>query len=72
MSTKNQIIAGENFYIFNEIFEEDKGVFIKFFQPEDIKLTTHKSNVREVEICISKETWKELQNKIKHYEEEDI
>ena len=72
MSTKKHIIAGKDFYIFNEIFEEEKGVFIKFFHPEEIKLSTHDGSVREVEVCISKETWKELQNKIKHFKEEDI
>jgi len=72
MSTKISYISGKDFYIFSEVFEEDKGVFIKFFQPEEIKLSTHNSNISEVEICISKETWKELQNKIKHFKEEDI
>lgn len=72
MSTKKHIIAGKNFYVFNEIFEEEKGVFLKFFQPEDIKLSTHNRSINEVEICISHETWKELQNKIKHFKEEDL
>ena len=66
MSTKYSIISGKDFYVFKEIFEEEKGVFIKFFQPEEVKLSTHNSGVSEVEICISKETWEELQNKIKH------
>ena len=69
MSTKYSIIQGESFYVFNEIFEEDKGVFIKFFQPKEVKLSTHNSGVSEVEICISKETWEDLQNKIKHKEQ---
>lgn len=68
MSTKKQMITGNNFYVFNEIFEEDKGVFLKFFQPEEVKLSTHNSVVREVEICITKETWEELLNKIKQYD----
>ena len=72
MSTKNQIITGKNFYIFNEIFEEEKGVFIKFFQPEEVKLSTHNSGVSEVEICITKETWKELLNKIKQFESSEL
>ena len=72
MSTKNSFITGKNFYVFNEIFEEEKGVFIKFFQPEEVKLSTHNSGVSEVEICISKETWEELQNKIKQLKKEDI
>ena len=67
MSTKNHIITGKEFYIFNEIFEEEKGVFIKFFKPEEVRLSTHNSNVREIEICISKETWKELLDKLKKY-----
>ena len=65
MSTKNSFITGKDFYIFNEIFEEDKGVFLKFFKPEDVKLMTDNGQVVEVEVCISKETWKELQEKIK-------
>jgi len=65
MSTKNQIITGENFYIFNEVFEEDKGIFIKFFQPTEVKLSTIEGCVSEVEICISKEVWQEFKNKIK-------
>tara|TARA_Y100000589_G_scaffold255819_1_gene244861 strand:+ start:2350 stop:2559 length:210 start_codon:yes stop_codon:yes gene_type:complete len=69
MSTKNSFITGKDFYIFTEIFEEDKGVFIKFFQPKEVKLSTHNSGVSEVEVCISKETWIELQNKIKHFKE---
>ena len=69
MSTKNSFITGKDFYIFTEIFEEDKGVFIKFFQPKEVKLSTHNSGVSEVEVCISKETWLELQNKIKHFKE---
>ena len=67
MSTKKHIIAGKDFYIFNEIFEEEKGVFIKFFQPEEVKLSTHDGNIWEVEVCISKEKWKEFQEKIKQY-----
>lgn len=67
MSTKNSFITGNNFYVFNEIFEEDKGVFIKFFQPKEVKLSTHNSGVSEVEVCISKETWKELKDKISSY-----
>ena len=67
MSTKKHIITGKDFYIFNEIFEEEKGVFIKFFQPEEVKLSTHNSGVSEVEVCISKEKWKEFQEKIKQY-----
>lgn len=69
MSTKNSFITGKDFYIFTEIFEEDKGVFIKFFQPKEVKLSTYNSGVSEVEVCISKETWIELQNKIKHFKE---
>ena len=69
MSTKNSFITGKDFYIFTEIFEEDKGVFIKFFQPKEVKLSTHNSGVSEVEVCISKKTWIELQNKIKHFKE---
>ena len=72
MSTKKHIITGKDFYIFNEIFEEEKGVFIKFFQPEEVKLSTHDGVIREIEVCIPKETWKELQKKIKHFKEEDI
>lgn len=67
MSTKNSFITGKDFYVFNKIFEEEKGVFIKFFQPKDIKIFTHDGTLGEVEICISKEVWKELQNKIKAY-----
>jgi hypothetical protein len=67
MSTKKHIISGKDFYVFNEIFEEEKGVFIKFFQPEEVKLSTHNGKIREVEICISKEKWKEFQEKIKQY-----
>ena len=67
MSTKKHIITGKDFYIFNEIFEEEKGVFIKFFQPEEIKLSADNKGVREVEVCISKETWEELQEKIKQH-----
>ena len=72
MSTKNSFITGKDFYVFNEIFEEDKGVFLKFFKPEDVKLMTDDGQVVEIEVCISKETWKELQNKIKQYNEKDI
>ena len=72
MSTKKSIITGKDFYIFNEIFEEEKGVFIKFFNPEEMKISTHNGTVREVEICISKETWEEFKNKIKQHKEEDI
>ena len=59
MSTKKHIISGKKFYI-------------KFFQPGDVKLSTHNRNINNIEICISHETWKELQNKIKHFKEEDI
>ena len=72
MSTKNSFITGKDFYVFNEIFEEDKRVFLKFFKPEDVKLMTDDGQVVEIEVCISKETWKELQNKIKQYNEKDI
>ena len=72
MSTKISYISGKNFYVFNEIFEEDKGVFLKFFKPEDVKLMTDNGQVIEVEVCISKETWTELQNKIKHFKEEAV
>ena len=71
MSTKKHIIAGKDFYIFNEIFEEEKGDFIKFFQPVETKISTHNSSVREVEVCISKETWKELSNKIKSLKDKE-
>ena len=67
MSTKYSIIQGERFYIFKEVFEEEKGVSIKFFSPEDVKLMTDSGKVIEIEICISKETWKELSNKIKQF-----
>ena len=72
MSTKISYISGKNFYVFNEIFEEDKGVFLKFFKPEDVKLMTDNGRVIEVEVCISKKTWAELQNKIKHFKEEAV
>ena len=65
MSTKNPVVVGKDFYIFKEIFEEDKGVFIKFFQPTEVKLSTIEGRVSEVEICISKEAWQEFKNKIK-------
>ena len=67
MSAKYSIIKGESFYIFKEIFEEEKGISIKFFNPEDVKLMTNDGKVIEIEICISKETWKELSNKIKQF-----
>ena len=72
MSTKNSFITGKDFYVFNEVFEEDKRVFLKFFKPEDIKLMTVGGRVIEVEVCISKETWAELQNKIKQYDVKDL
>ena len=65
MSTKYSIIQGEKFYVFKEVFEEEKGVLIKFFNPEDVKLMTDSGKVIEIEICISSEVWKELSNKIK-------
>ena len=65
MSTKNPVVVGKDFYIFKEIFEEDKGVFITFFQPTEVKLSTIEGCVIEVEICISKEVWQEFKNKIK-------
>lgn len=68
MSTKKSIIAGKDFYIFNEIFEEEKGVFIKLFNPEEVKFSTNGGKVREIDICISKETWKELKEKIKSHQ----
>tara|TARA_Y100000996_G_scaffold363055_1_gene306586 strand:+ start:402 stop:608 length:207 start_codon:yes stop_codon:yes gene_type:complete len=67
MSTKYSIIKGESFYIFKEIFEEEKGISIKFFNPEDVKLMTDDGKVIEIEILMSKETWKELSNKIKQF-----
>jgi hypothetical protein len=70
MSTKNSIITGKNFYIFSECFEEEKGVFIKFFKPSDIKLVTSEGSISEVEVCIKNEDWKEFMRKIKQFEEE--
>ena len=72
MSTKNSFITGKDFYVFNEIFEEDKGVHLKFFKPEDVKLMFDNGQVVEIEVCISKETWKEFQNKIKHSKEDAV
>ena len=65
MSTKNIIISGENFYVFSEIFEEDKGIFIKFFNPEETKISTHNGKIREVEVCISKENWSDFLKNVK-------
>lgn len=69
MSTKNPVVVGKDFYVFKEIFEEDKGVFIKFFQPTEVKLSTIEGHVSEVEICISKEVWQEFVSKIKDVQE---
>tara|TARA_B100000424_G_scaffold243793_1_gene213636 strand:- start:8 stop:226 length:219 start_codon:yes stop_codon:yes gene_type:complete len=65
MSTKNSFMSGKDFYVFTEMFEEEKGIFIKFFNPKDVKLMTDNGKVIEIEICISREVWKELSNKIK-------
>ncbi len=72
MSKKKSIITGKDFYIFNEIFEEEKGVFIKLFNPEEVKFSTNEGKVREIDICISKKQWEEFKNKIKQHEEEDL
>lgn len=74
MSTKNSFIAGKDFYVFTELelTGGEEGVFIKLFKPEDVKLMTSNGQVSELEVCISKETWKELQEKIKLYNEKDI
>ena len=74
MSTKNSFITGKNFYVFTELelTGGEEGVFLKFFKPEDVKLMTSDGRVVEIEVCISKETWIELQNKIKHFKEETI
>ena len=67
MSTKRPIISGKNFYIYDDCLEAEKGIFIKFYQPESVLLQTLKDNHNEVEVRISIEDWKEIVEKIKSY-----
>lgn len=67
MSTKRPFIDGKNFYIYDDCLEAEKGVFIKFYNPESVSIQSSKDNHSEVEICIATEDWKEILEKIKSY-----
>lgn len=67
MSTKRPLIDGENFYIYDDCLEAEKGVFIKFYNPESVSIQSSKDNDSEVEVCITIEDWKEILKKIKRY-----
>lgn len=60
---KDHLLLEKTFTYMMTVLKQKK-VFLKFFQPEEVKLSKHNKNVREIEICISKETWKELIEKI--------
>lgn len=67
MSTKRPLIVGESFYIYDDCLEAEKGVFIKFYNPESVSIQTSKDRHSEVEVCITIEVWKEIIEKIKRY-----
>ena len=67
MSTKRPLIDGKNFYIYDDCLEVEKGVFIKFYNPESVSIQSFKGNHSEVEVCITIKDWKEILEKIKRY-----
>lgn len=65
MSIKRPLIDGKNFFIYDDCLEAEKGVFIKFYNPESISLQSSKDNYCEVEVRITREDWQAFQEKIK-------
>ena len=70
MSTKRPYASGKNFYIYDDCINEEKGVTIKFNCPDEINILSLKGNIKEVEVCISKENWKDFLSKVKKIEDE--
>lgn len=68
MSTKRPLFDGKNFYVYDDCLEAEKGIFIKFYNPESVSIQSSKDNHSEVEVCITIEDWDEILEKIKrHY-----
>lgn len=64
MSEKETVIYGDNFHIYRNVFDENKGVYLRLYSSKEFTIEKGEG-YNTLTVLIDESVWKEIKKKIK-------